>query len=162
MFHRILTLATLSMLMALVTPASGQSYSPHTPTTSPYLNLLRFNSGPLPNYQSLVRPQLYQRQFNQNMQRQVRQNAIRSNQPQMTNGAAPLGIRELRMQPTGVHGQFQYYSHYFGSDRSSAGGGDSQSRFRRRSIPISGGPPRTVPRTGQTYTDSIRSRGFSY
>ena len=38
-------------------------YSPRRPTISPYLNLLRNDNGTLPNYYSLVRPQLYQQSF---------------------------------------------------------------------------------------------------
>jgi hypothetical protein len=40
-------------------------YQPSRPTVSPYLNLFRNNTGPLPNYYSLVRPELYQQRFNQ-------------------------------------------------------------------------------------------------
>jgi hypothetical protein len=40
-------------------------YQPARPTISPYLNLYRFNAGPLPNYYSLVRPELNQLHFNQ-------------------------------------------------------------------------------------------------
>lgn len=38
-------------------------YSPQRPTISPYLNLLRNDNGSLPNYYSLVRPQLFQQSF---------------------------------------------------------------------------------------------------
>ena len=57
------------LLIALsFTPALGQQprrYQPATPTVSPYLNLTRSNVGGLPNYYSLVRPQLQQQAFNQ-------------------------------------------------------------------------------------------------
>ena len=49
------------------TPLQAQSsprYRPQRDTTSPYLNLLRDDSGPLPNYFSLVRPQLNQQATN--------------------------------------------------------------------------------------------------
>lgn len=39
-------------------------YTPATPTVSPYLNLTRFDNGGLPNYYSLVRPLIRQRDFN--------------------------------------------------------------------------------------------------
>ena len=46
--------------------APGQDiprYTPQRPTISPYLNLLRNDNGILPNYYSLVRPQLSQQSF---------------------------------------------------------------------------------------------------
>ena len=46
-------------------------YQPRTPTISPYLNLTRFDNGGLPNYYSLVRPQLQQQRFNTQAQRTV-------------------------------------------------------------------------------------------
>ena len=44
-------------------------YQPSSPTTSPYLNLLRPNFGVYPNYYSLVRPMRRQREFNLREQR---------------------------------------------------------------------------------------------
>lgn len=44
-------------------------YQPTTPTVSPYLNLNAFNTGAVPNYYALVRPQIQQRQ--QNLQSQA-------------------------------------------------------------------------------------------
>ena len=55
------TLLTMSCL-----DAGGQDvprYTPQRPTVSPYLNLLRNDNGPVPNYYSLVRPQLNQQAF---------------------------------------------------------------------------------------------------
>ena len=61
--------------------SSGQvtRYQPQTPTVSPYLNLFQnrngggqFNSA-LPNYYSLVRPQLQQQQTNQIQQQIIQQ-----------------------------------------------------------------------------------------
>lgn len=49
-------------------------YQPATPTVSPYADLSRFNSGGLPNYHALVRPQQQQRQFN------LRERSIRRDQ----------------------------------------------------------------------------------
>ncbi len=39
-------------------------YTPRTPTLSPYLDLLRNNTGTLPNYYTFVRPRQQQRAFN--------------------------------------------------------------------------------------------------
>ena len=48
-------------------------YQPPTPTVSPYLNLTLFNNGGLPNYYALVRPQIRQREFNQQQQALLQQ-----------------------------------------------------------------------------------------
>jgi hypothetical protein len=58
------------ILTFLVQAASAQDvprYRPQRPTISPYLNLLRADNGPLPNYYSLVRPQLNQQSFDNQM-----------------------------------------------------------------------------------------------
>ena len=53
-----------------------QRYQPSRPTVSPYMNLFRGNVGPLPNYYSLVRPQINQLAINQQvLTQQVQQNA---------------------------------------------------------------------------------------
>lgn len=44
--------------------AQVRRYRPSTPTVSPYNALTRLNGGALPNYFSIVRPQLDQRAFN--------------------------------------------------------------------------------------------------
>jgi len=65
--RRSLICITLGVMLAIHSRSSlGQDrprYSPQRPTISPYLNLLRNDSGPLPNYYSLVRPQLNQQSF---------------------------------------------------------------------------------------------------
>ncbi|QDV75103.1 hypothetical protein [Botrimarina mediterranea] len=45
-----------------------QRFQPARPTVSPYLNLLRQNNSAIPNYYSLVRPELQQLQVNQQQQ----------------------------------------------------------------------------------------------
>jgi hypothetical protein len=74
-------------------------YQPARPTVSPYLNLFRRDAGPLPNYYSLVRPQLNQQAIDMELlQNQARQGAeigaIRSGQ--MT--ATPTGKGSWFMQ----------------------------------------------------------------
>jgi hypothetical protein len=92
----------------------GRTYQPTRPTTSPYLNLLRTDSGPLPNYQSLVRPQLEQQEFNRRASRDIAYN-LRQITTLEAAQQAPLRIGEAQVRPTGVFGQFQFYSHYFPS-----------------------------------------------
>ena len=65
--------AVLAIAVGLVGPVYGQGhspsqvprYTPSTPTTSPYLNLLNRNGNPATNYYGLVRPLLNQRAINQ-------------------------------------------------------------------------------------------------
>jgi hypothetical protein len=80
----------LAALSAAESHAQTPRYQPSRPTVSPYLNLFRNNTGPLPNYYSLVRPQLYQQDFNQR-------------QTQMTNqqGAA-IGALQTTTQKLGT------------------------------------------------------------
>jgi hypothetical protein len=81
-------------------------FQPNTPTISPYLNLLRNdNAGGLPNYYSLVRPQMQQNSFN------ARQGAF--NQQQLSFEAqqtAAVGDLSSQVQPliapTGKAAQF--------------------------------------------------------
>lgn len=161
MIYRFFLLATLSCFMAVSRPGQAQDvnhYSPYRPTTSPYLNLLRFNTGPLPNYHSFVLPQLEQQRFQRQTELELRENAIRFSQRQpMIEQSGPIGIRHTGVYPTGVHGQYQYYSHYFNSDRRSTGA----PRFSRRGISMSS-VPRTEARTGQTYAQRARAGGVSY
>lgn len=111
----------LSLLgwLAFLGAAHGQgfrTYEPTKPTVSPYLNLLRTNFGPLPNYQSLVRPQLRQQSFNQSASRAIEYNlrqvaTLERSVPPQRQGR--IRVRSAPMRPTGVAGQFQYFSHYF-------------------------------------------------
>jgi TolA-binding protein len=60
------------------TVASAQGYQPSRPTVSPYLNLFHNNRNgrlnrALPNYFTLVRPQLQQQQINQTQQQLLQQ-----------------------------------------------------------------------------------------
>lgn len=66
----LLAAASACLILASASPSAAQvaRYQPQTGTISPYLNLARFNGGGLPNYYALVRPQLQQRQINQQAQ----------------------------------------------------------------------------------------------
>lgn len=93
----------------LVLAASSESvaqevrrFQPSRPTISPYLNLTRFNNSALPNYYSLVRPQLQQQAINQ-QQQQIRiqqQNAI-------TNLRTSLISTQQEISGTGIGSWFQ-------------------------------------------------------
>jgi hypothetical protein len=61
-----------SAQQARVTPR----YAPTKPTVSPYLNLLRNDAGALPNYYSLVRPQLNQARFNERAATELNKQAV--------------------------------------------------------------------------------------
>ena len=100
--------------IAAAEPATAQSrsrtYRPATPTMSPYLGLLRRDSGALPNYYTFVRPQ-------QELQATVRQQD------------ANIGNLQNRLQrvettpvaPTGVSGGFMNYSNFYQFPRNARG-----------------------------------------
>lgn len=73
--------------------AQVRRYAPSTPTISPYLNLTRFNGGGLPNYYSLVRPQVQQQAFDQQQaaQQQLQGYKIRTLQDEVQSGLTPTG-----------------------------------------------------------------------
>ena len=115
-------------------------YKPNTPTVSPYLNLFQnnrngrqFNSA-LPNYYSLVRPQLQQIQTNQYQQQLIRQQAntigqlqgnVQSLQKQVQSGqpAVKTGHSSWFENP-GQQSTFLNTSHYY----SRAGTGQVRAR----------------------------------
>ena len=68
-------------------------YAPNTPTISPYLNLTRNNGGGLPNYYSLVRPQIQQQDFDrrQAAQQQAQGKKIMTLQDEVQAGLTPTG-----------------------------------------------------------------------
>jgi hypothetical protein len=78
------------------------------PTVSPYLNLLQPQGGGLPNYQTLVRPALEQRNQNLQMQRQI---------SQLQSSVIENNVRDQRgeamFRPTGHSTGFFYYSHFY-------------------------------------------------
>jgi hypothetical protein len=90
--------------------AQIRRYQPARPTISPYLNLLRRDVGPLPNYHALVRPYLEQQSRNQEMSRAIQRNAERLEM--LTQG--PQRLRPAPVRPTGSGGRFQNYHHRSG------------------------------------------------
>ena len=90
-------------------PAPPARYQPSRPTVSPYLNLLRRDVGPLPNYYSLVRPQLNQNEFNQ---RQRVTNAEQQAQIQR-NARSIVDINESTAAPTGTASVYRNFGHYY-------------------------------------------------
>jgi len=90
---------------------SAQRYRPQRPTISPYVNLLRNDTGPVPNYYSLVRPQLDQQAWDNESSRFAQ--------------SSDLAIRQLNtivdrreMRPTGTGSVFNNYSQYYSSNPS--------------------------------------------
>jgi hypothetical protein len=82
-------------------------YQPARPTISPYARLLQTNVGPIPNYYSLVRPQLQQRAFNQQLQATTR---VQSLQIQaLSTGTPPQPLTPQ----TGKSAGFGQHLHYF-------------------------------------------------
>lgn len=82
------------------------------PTVSPYLNLFRETLGDDDlNYQTLVRPQLRQQQFNQQVIRQEQAINSRVSSLAARNPYATTGNRQL--MPTGHAATFQNYSRFY-------------------------------------------------
>ncbi len=72
------------------------------PTFSPYLQLFRADSGPLPAYQQFVRPRVQQQQFNQQGRQVVQQ--LQQRLQQFQDDSTP---------PTGAASRFRNNSVYF-------------------------------------------------
>lgn len=88
------------------------SISPE-PTVSPYMNLFRedFEGNSDVNYNTLVRPQLQQQQFNQQVQRQSMDLARRLQSLSAQADFNPQGDRG--QFPTGHKATFRYMGHYY-------------------------------------------------
>jgi hypothetical protein len=87
------------------------NFSP-SPTTSPYLNLFRedFAGESDLNYNTLVRPQIQQQQFNQQVQRQGQEIARRMQSMAAQGDFNPQG--DKNQFPTGHQTVFGYYGHF--------------------------------------------------
>jgi len=83
-------------------------YQPPRPTISPYANLMGSNQGVLPNYYSLVRPQLQQQATNQQQQSLIRQNV--SSIQELSRRAPDVAPA---MPQSGVHTEFMNHHAYF-------------------------------------------------
>jgi hypothetical protein len=117
--------ATSSLLLvsALLFPSVGAfgqvgsgRYQPSRPTVSPYLNLLRRDAGPVPNYHTLVRPQLQQQAINQQQRaiNQQQQSQIRNQQRDLDRvQSGLLQMRSPQASPTGTGSAFMNYSHFY-------------------------------------------------
>lgn len=123
-------LAAIAILAGIAVGTSQQAaaqgiqrFQPSRPSVSPYLNLLRFNPGPLPNYQALVRPALQQRTLNQQQrsfnQRQqttfIQQNAViqRLQTDFVRTQQGPATGSSSGFQTQGSRSTFQNSSAYF-------------------------------------------------
>ena len=123
----------LAIAIGVVGPVYGQSrgghsshstsqvprYTPQTPTTSPYLNLLNRNGSAATNYYGLVRPQLNQQTINEAQQQTA------SNQEQQIKNVKEQqeAFEQPKVKPTGTAGWFktegttspyQNAGHYYG------------------------------------------------
>ncbi len=71
------------------------------PSVSPYLNLLNNQGSGVPNYQTLVKPALDQRQINFQQQGQIQ--GLQAQQAQLAQQAQQTRIGNPLLRPTGVH-----------------------------------------------------------
>ena len=117
----VILLFVVGGLTAITTSATAQfpqrRYQPQTATISPYLNLLRVNPSGLPNYYSLVRPQLEFDSFRRQQtvavqQQQLALDALQSNAAQTDRFIRPTGTHG-RFFDTGSTAGFMSPSHYY-------------------------------------------------
>jgi len=80
------------------------------PSVSPYMNLFRRGSNGLPNYQTLVRPELQQLQTNALQQAEIRD--LRAQQASDDTRAQTRNLPQ-----TGHESRFRFYSHYYSRKR---------------------------------------------
>lgn len=123
-------IAGWTLLSLPIASKAQQRYTPSTPTVSPYLNLFQNNrnGGPvsraLPNYYSLVRPQLQQNRINNNQQQLIQQQNTVIDQLQQN-------VQVLQQQPgsvvTGHNSWFLNTSGYY-ARAGSAGVGQQAAR----------------------------------
>jgi hypothetical protein len=101
----ILPAIALAIALAMTSEGFAQGarrYQPSRPTVSPYLNLYRNNVGPLPNYYSLVRPQLNQQTLNDRVLAQQAQQSA-------TLGVLQSQSAQSTVTPTGKRSWFMTY-----------------------------------------------------
>ena len=91
----------LSCARSAVAQRPGR-YRPHRPTLSPYLDYFRRDTGLTNQYYTYIRPRRQLERFARDQQSQVR--SLRQQLQQ---------VREPTVRPTGIHGGFMNYSHYY-------------------------------------------------
>src|SRR5262245_13587518 len=115
--------SSLILLLALVASAAHaqgvQRYQPSRPTVSPYMNLFRTNAGPLPNYYSLVRPQINQLAVNSQLASQQVQQSASLN-------LLPSQAAQQTVTPTGKNSWFQTYGRQSFMSAPNGGGGTAR------------------------------------
>lgn len=94
-------------------PSGRSAYSGHLrrPTVSPYLNLFRRDGGGLPNYYTLVRPQINQQQIN--TEEALRYQALNNQVAEESRRRE----RESELPATGHPVRYRYFSHFYNRDR---------------------------------------------
>ena len=95
------------------TSAQNQQFNNYArkPSMSPYMNLVNNNTGIATNYQSLVRPQLDQRNFNQ-----ASSSAIKQLQKGASSGSSKSGAEgNKKLRATGHIAATENYSHFYPS-----------------------------------------------
>jgi hypothetical protein len=106
-------LAVAGAVSFVAVEASAQGYGRQSassrlqrPTVSPYLNLFRRGSNGMPNYQTLVRPELQQLRTNSMQQSEISQlrTEIAAEQRQ---------VQTRELPQTGHESRFRYYSHFY-------------------------------------------------
>jgi hypothetical protein len=107
----------------MASPAAAQNqnkgysrYTPARPTISPYNELFRPETGPLPNYHQYVRPLQQQIAVNKQQQAVNRQQAVFNTEQDTGLRNVQQGFRQLQtgtLPATGIGGTFRNFSHYY-------------------------------------------------
>ncbi len=123
-FTWIIAVSAAAVWLGQADSASAQGIQ-RRPAVSPYLNLLQFDGGlgEVPNYQTLVRPQLQQRRMNRQTNMQLRSLQSQVGGLQQTVGAiaAPTGLRPTGRSGTDLSSYYGNLDHYYGGSRLSSG-----------------------------------------
>jgi hypothetical protein len=88
-------------------------FQPSRPTVSPYLNLFRRDTGPIPNYHLYVRPIQRQQAFNDQQQLLNLQQGMEMQQLQEN----LIQVQRSATGPTGIGAGFRNFSHYYSGIR---------------------------------------------
>ena len=112
---RVVAACVLTLVFAIAfsgqARAQGVGFGPSsqfapTPTLSPYLDLLRTNTGPLPNYQQFVRPRIQ-------LRRTLVQQANQINRFRTAPSTSRIDAADPRRLTTGVRTRFLHYSTFY-------------------------------------------------
>jgi hypothetical protein len=90
-------------------PPRPTRFQPSRPTVSPYLNLFRRDTGPIPNYHLYVRPIQRQQAINERQMLLNEQQGMAMQQMQEN----LMQVQRSATAPTGIGAGFRNFSHFY-------------------------------------------------